>query len=358
MNIADQEPGQGDALEREAAHWFARMRAPNADSSRGAFDAWLAQRPEHRSAYNRAAEIFALGKLLAEPDVPAPAPQRRKLPVAALTVIAAGILGLGGWALWQPAGMPPDRGETVVATTIDTRTIATVAGETRVVRLADGSTVQLVGDTALLIDIAASRRDLKLLRGTARFEVAHESRPFVVLAGGGSVTARGTIFEVALTLSGKVDVRLLQGAIDVALPRRQPSSPPPIRKLAAGESVSFAGAAEPATGPATTTRAPAAAATAIARDFEATPVADLIALANRGATRPIRLADPTLGARRVSGRFRVDDTALLAHRLGALFDRRVDTDDPRAIVLGPAAGLTDADASDAPQAQPVSKGTD
>ena len=68
MNIADREPGNGgDALDAQAAHWFARMRAPDAEASREAFETWLAERPEHRSAYSRAAEIFAMGKLLAEP---------------------------------------------------------------------------------------------------------------------------------------------------------------------------------------------------------------------------------------------------------------------------------------------------
>ncbi|HEU0094975.1 MAG TPA: hypothetical protein VFQ52_00875, partial [Rhizomicrobium sp.] len=84
--------------------------------------------------------------------------------------------------------------------------------------------------------------------------------------------------------------------------------------------------------PAGATAAPSAA----ARDFEATPVSKLVALANSAAVRPIRLADTSLGAQLVSGRFRVDDTELLARRLGALFGRGVDTGDPREIVLGPA----------------------
>ena len=68
MTIPEGQPEEGDdALAREAAHWFARMRAPDANASRAEFEAWLAQGPEHRVAYNDAAEIFALGKLLAEP---------------------------------------------------------------------------------------------------------------------------------------------------------------------------------------------------------------------------------------------------------------------------------------------------
>lgn len=334
MNTSDRTPEDGDALAREAAHWFARMRGPDADASRAAFDAWLAQDPEHRSAYARTAEIFAMGKLLVDADPPSPAPARSRRPilVAMLAAAIVGAAGIGGWAVTHP-GAPVQDQHSAAAMSTDRRTIATVAGETRVVHLADGSTIRLGDDTMIDVAIGSDRRNLRLLRGRARFEVAHEKRPFIVFAGGGSVTARGTIFEVALAKSGKVDVRLLRGAVDVALPR-QPTVPRPVvRKLAAGESVSFGGQQDAAP----RTSAPAGEAvpdaTDTAREFEATPVAELIALANRGTARPIRLADPALGAKRVSGRFRIDDTELLARRLAALFGVVADLGDPREITL-------------------------
>src|SRR3546814_6360827 len=72
----------------------------------------------------------------------------------------------------------------------------TVVGGRRNIRLADGSVVELDEGSELSTDFNKSRRELKLERGRARFEVAHEGRPFIVLAGGGSVTARGTVFDV------------------------------------------------------------------------------------------------------------------------------------------------------------------
>jgi transmembrane sensor len=345
MTIPEDEAEKGDdAIAREAAHWFARMRGPDADASRAEFEAWLAQGPEHRAAYNDAAEIFALGKLLAEPGEPVPAPpprphphprQRRRTPAVALAASAALVAGVGSWVAWHPNRPIPSGQEGAIATT-DHRRISTEAGQGRVVLLADGSTVHLGNGTILDIDIADRHRDLRLLQGQARFEVAHEPRPFIVHAGGGSVTARGTIFEVALTRTGKVDVRLLQGAVDVALPRPAPSAPSTIRKLTAGEGVSFAAqplSFEPKTIPTGAKTAPSA----DARGFEAMPVAELVALANRGAGRPIRLADASLAGQRVSGRFRVDDTELLARRLGVLFGRKVNDSDPREIVLVQAA---------------------
>ncbi|MES2449628.1 MAG: FecR domain-containing protein [Pseudomonadota bacterium] len=334
MTIAEgQAEDGGEPLAREAAHWFARMRSPDAEDSRVEFEAWLAQAPEHRAAYNRTSEIFAMGKLLAEPDEPVPVPlpaRRRRVLAVALAVVAACVIGIGGWMTSRPPGLAPDQ-RGAVARSTDRRTISTIAGEARVVRLGDGSTVHLGDRTVLDIDIGGRQRSLRLRQGQARFEVAHEPRPFIVFAGGGSVTARGTIFEVALTRMGKVDVRLLQGAVDVALPR-EASAQPAIRKLAVGEGVSFVARPDVTATPA----APAgvdAVPSAAARDFDATSVAELVALANHGSARPIRLADTSLASERVSGRFRVDDTGLLARRLAGLFGLDVDTDDPREIIL-------------------------
>src|SRR5690606_3963976 len=58
-------------------------------------------------------------------------------------------------------------------------------GERRVVTLADGSKVQLDSSTELRVDYTKQARDLQLIKGQARFDVAHEpERPFYVIAGG------------------------------------------------------------------------------------------------------------------------------------------------------------------------------
>jgi transmembrane sensor len=322
-----------DALNREGAEWFARMRGPDAEAARPEFEDWLAQGAAQRSAYNRAAEIFATGKLLGEEEeevpTPAPAPRSRaKGRAAAFALCGLGALAAIAWIPMRTID-PPAWPETVAAAAAHhTDTFATVPGETRSIRLADGSTLALASDSAVAVEFDAAGRRLRLLKGQARFEVAHERRPFVVLAGGGSVTARGTVFEVALTRAGRVDVRLLEGAVDVALPH-QDRDAPVVRQLRQGERIAFAVAAAPAPPPGLAT------AVAVARDYQGVTVAALVAEANRSGVRPIRLADPALGEKRVSGRFRIDDTALLAKRLAALFDNKVDLNDKSEIVLTP-----------------------
>src|SRR3546814_16243951 len=59
-------------------------------------------------------------------------------------------------------------------------------------------------------------------------------------------------------------------------------------------------------------------------DLERTPLSAVVAEANRDSATSIRLADPGIGALRVSGRFRVDNADLVADRLAVLFDLDVE----------------------------------
>jgi transmembrane sensor len=338
-----------DRLMADAAAWFARMRGPDAEASRGPFETWLARDARHRSAYNRAAEVFAMGKLLRdEPAAGAVAVRtsrtRQRLPLVAATIGALCILVIASWSALPPAtGWHP--GDQVANTSTgyqgDIVDIATAPGETRTVRLADGSVLDLGADTRIAADLSAEVRRLTLERGRARFRVAHEQRPFIVHAGGGAVTARGTIFEVALAAGRKVSVRLIEGTVDVVLPEPAPApaqaARPAVRRLLAGETLSFTGAiGQGGKGHFSSRRGgsqPSASAVRIAHDYDAVPISELIAEANRDGPREIRVLDPAIGALRVSGRFAIDNPDLLAERIAALFDLAVDRRDSTVIFL-------------------------
>jgi len=330
-------PGHPDpaALAREAARWFACMRGPNGAARQAEFEAWLARGPEHLVAYNRAGEVFALGKLLADAPVDAPARHgaRWRGPLAAAMTC---LLAVGLWFGTRGPDRPPSA--TQAASAPARRLLVTEAGEERLARLADGSSARLAGDSRLAVVFGHARRILVLERGSARFDVQHETRPFIVLAGGGSVTARGTLFDVTLTRPGQVQVRLIRGVIDVQLPQPQAGVTAPVRRLVAGESIAYA--MPRAQRPGAPPQVPAPVGDpgdggSNARSFASVPVATLVADANRGTARPIRLADQSLGAVRVSGRLRIDDTETLARRLSGLFGWTVDTRDPKEIVLRP-----------------------
>jgi ferric-dicitrate binding protein FerR (iron transport regulator) len=73
----------------------------------------------------------------------------------------------------------------------------TSKGETRTIRLADGSTVELSTNTALSLGFTERTRRISLLSGTAFFQVAPDrTRLFMVDAAGGETTALGTAFAV------------------------------------------------------------------------------------------------------------------------------------------------------------------
>lgn len=346
MTASDSTPPPDDQLLKEAATWFARMRGEEADAHREEFEAWLRRGALHRQAYNRASEIFAMGKHLGGgPKAPAAAEEpgerstRSKvlISLAALLILATATwVALGGTAF--QSGGPPIAERLGIPREVN-RQLATRSGETREVRLEDGSVISLQGGTRVLVRFDQSARRLVLDQGTARFAVAHDPRPLVVHAGGGQIRAVGTLFDVSIGGGGRVTVRLLEGSVLVT-PATDPAAPRDVqRRLYPGQTMTFATLSPPRVevpAPQAEHAPPAQAASPAdgARDYDGVTLADLVAAANRGASRPIRIADPAIGALRISGRFRIDDTSVLAERLAYLFDLTIDGGANGEIVLG------------------------
>jgi transmembrane sensor len=286
-----------------------------------------------------------MGKLLTEnaPEAKRSKRLRRRIILPMLAVVL--LLSAVGWLAvlslpWRadsPAGLADDGAAPIGAV----RRLATGPQESRIVRLPDGSRLRLGGNTLIEVRLSASERRLRLLRGKARFAVARDARSFIVDAGQGRVTARGTLFDVGFASDGRVTVRLIEGVVDVTLPGRTNRTrlPDTNRRLQPGETLSFSARSggrseipgKPMTAPG---EVPLVNPTA-ARDYETVTVAQLIAAANRASPRPIRLADRATGERLVSGRFRIDDPILLAERLALLFDLVLDRNNPAEVVLRP-----------------------
>ena len=298
--MTDPSQGAGDALRREAARWFARMRGPGAERWRAEFDVWFAV-PEHRAAYSRASEVFGLGKLLRDEGGFVELPRRAFARNVVAGTAAAGLLGAGGWLALAGRG----RQDGIVATR---------RGEIRAVMLADGSTATLDTETRLALQIGAERR-VTLVHGRARFVVAPDPRRFVVTAGTSTVVAHGTVFDVTREGDGTA-VALLEGRVEVAdagtvLPLAPGEG---IRREASGGLVRERAASRDAEWPA-----------GIAV-FETARLAEVIGTANRYGPEMLVLAGPDLADLKVSGRFRVNDPRLLAPRLARMFGLRVEAE--------------------------------
>jgi transmembrane sensor len=85
--------------------------------------------------------------------------------------------------------------------------------------------------TEASVHYTSARRVILLERGEALFSVAHNRvRPFVVLAGAGSITAIGTQFDVRRELDSNVDrvtVTVKEGTVEVGPPKNTEASPAP-----------------------------------------------------------------------------------------------------------------------------------
>lgn len=300
-----------DAVRREASDWVALIHDPDAAVDRAAFERWRTADPRHAAAYARAERAWDSAAFLPQTSFgrTRALPERRRFfertelryAFAAAAVLVVAILGLsiGGVGLFRH-DRPPQAAQ-----------FASNIGQIRRVALADGSTVTLDTDSVLRVAFTASERRLYLSRGRARFDVAHDAaRPFVVMAGNGSVTARGTIFDVAVA-GDRVKVILLRGVIEVRDgPSAADTSQPTMVRLSPGQQIAF-GAAEPLVVP-----QPAAATDAQwptgMLNFDRTRLADAIAQANRYSTVRISLADPALGDVRITGAYHTGDAAGLA----------------------------------------------
>ncbi|MFP1133276.1 FecR family protein [Asticcacaulis sp. W401b] len=206
----------------DAADWWFARQATGSLSTRdqARFIAWL-DVAENAEAYARVCVLVEeLASFAAEPAV-------RDLRQAALaafaqpktvsrwrlaSVAAAFILGLSFLMIAAdviPNEPAPNR------TVSRAKRYATEVGGLQHIRLDDGSMVHLNTDSEIEVNFSRERRDIRLIRGEALFEVAHNaSWPFVVTAGDRHVTAVGTAFNVRL--QGKsVDVVLVEGKVRV-----------------------------------------------------------------------------------------------------------------------------------------------
>ncbi len=320
---------------RGAAEWFARMRGPEADGERAAFEAWRAD-PANAEAYARLEALWDESRFLANSETGRCrdlARARRKLPPAALLAAGIALLTLMsagftanrlGW--FVPAATEP-------ATRIAARDIA--AGDAvRTVRLADGSRVTLDRGSVLRDLVTPGERHYRLLRGRARFDVAHDpARPFLVDAGAGRVVAHGTVFDVRLE-GADARVVLLQGSVEVSGRRAGKAVPGASHFLVAGEQLVVRGGA---VGKPSRAGAPALAWADPMIVFDDVPLAEAVTRFNAGGGRAVRFEGQGTTGQRVSGAFRRDDPEGFAAALAASFALEAAKAPDGSILLRPSA---------------------
>jgi len=335
--MSDEETGplERGQLRDEAAKWFAIMRGPEAKARREEFDGWLARGALHRDAYNRIGETFGLGKLLKDDQhgVQGEPKHVRTSQIATLAgavlIVVAGALGIQSWRtmeLLPTAGVVSaanDEGPPAPSHILSTR-----LGEIRRVSLGDGTIITLDTDSLLTASYSRALRFLRLERGRARVEPGDDRRPMEVHVENGVVSGRGKIFDVRLGQDGVVSIHVINGTFAVsnaARPGRRASAFVPV---VAGKTIRLSSFGFLRSSGSTIKDVETWPSGLI--DFDQTPLSAVVAEANRYSSVQIVLADPDLASIKMSGTFRINDTAKLAQRLSDLLNlslRRTPTEE-------------------------------
>ena len=323
-----------DGTERrliEAAAWRLRLTDDGATSS-PEFETWLRE-PANQVAWNQVSGPWAFFDEVAHAPEMVAARQRaledakhtggqlnrpaliRKLTGAIAAALLIGVMGTAShWWLTRPD---------------DYRT---AAGERRVITLSDGSKLSLDADSEVTVRYQKHARLLRLLKGQARFDVAHDkARPFSVAAGKQKVIATGTAFNIDMAGS-KVLVTLIEGRVMVVDESEESATVhPKIIELRAGQQLSTRPSASPEIAQANVQRVTAWTVGQLSFDDE--PLASVVERVNRYGGTQIVITDPKVGAMKISGVFNAGDVVGFVEIVTHYLPVKAVTEDPHTIAL-------------------------
>jgi transmembrane sensor len=340
------------ALEQEAAEWVARLDAGWSEELEAEFKAWKSQSRHHQMAAQALQALWADLDVLAELRVEADGgarPPARRAPLRFSRGLAAAVVGSIAASIAAVAVVlhvsdrpPPPQAPAAVQ---PGQVYETALGKQRTVNLADGSSVQLNTNSRLEVRYSPGARDLRLVRGEAFFEVAHDAqRPFTVVAGSGVVQALGTAFAVRV---GERDMHVTLTKGVVRLRRASPGEP---TGAGAWRDVAVLTARPGQHAEALVTpegiRREAVSSEFVARElswrqgmlvFDDEPLADALADMRRYTDVEVELADAQVGRLKVSGYFETGDVEAMVEALHSGFGVEVERLGPKHLRLSAAA---------------------
>jgi transmembrane sensor len=196
-------------IERQAADWLQRRRYWKewSDTDQAGLDAWLAESVTHNVAYWRLEAVLERAERL---SVLRPQNERtrgiasgRFLRASLKAVFVLAVLALCGTGAMLL--LPGPRGQTY----------ATTLGGHTLIKLTDGSRIELNTSTVVHADITTKRRYVSIDRGEAYFDIVHDpKRPFIVEVAGHRITDLGTKFIVRKD-AGRVELTLVEGRASI-----------------------------------------------------------------------------------------------------------------------------------------------
>jgi len=313
-SVAASDAPSHSAME-QAAEWYALLRSEEvSERDRERWRAWLAHDPEHRLAWQYVESVsrrFAPIQSTADPRRAAEGlweantrlRQRRRV-LAAIAGLAG--TGLLGWASWRHTPLP-------LMARAWRADFHTATGETREVRLPDGSRMWLNTATAVNQDYDAHARRLELVTGEILIDTATDpSRPFTVDTPQGRLRALGTRFTVRLD-GEQTLLAVYAGAVRARTRRGGEAT------LQAGRQVRFSRDALAPVQPADTAREAWSRGVLVAQDIT---LREVVAELRRYRHGHLGLA-PEVAALRVFGNFPLADTDDILDMLAAALPVRI-----------------------------------
>jgi transmembrane sensor len=327
-----------DRLDDKAAEWASKMRGPERERHRAAFERWYRSSPAHAEAFDEATAGFEEAGVLRQGELGRarhlPESQRKAVSLRyafGAIAAAAAVALIFLISAYAPSAVPSGDSAIRYAT----------AGAARGVELSDGSQMVLAPETIAVVAFTSGERRITLERGGGRFTVAHETRPFRVAAGEAEVLALGTVFEVSFA-AGQTRVALIRGSVDVSYPAEPKQTGRQVRRLQPGEQIVVGSPPQAAV---RVPPPPRAARAQTPREepaprmlqFDNTPLRQAVAEVNRHSRTRITLADPFIGELKISGAFRAGDAGGFAEGLAAAFSLHLERQPDGTLVLFAAA---------------------
>ncbi len=215
--MSEAHPVAGE-IEARAVEWIERQHfGPWSPEDAASLEAWLSQSLYHRVAFDRldlgwqrTERLTALRPAQIPSDV---APSARRFGWRAigtgLSVIALAAVGAGWFVLSANKQL----------------TYATSVGGREVVRLIDGSQIELNTDTKIRVSERSGGREVWLDRGEAYFQITHDAaRPLTIEAGDERIMDIGTKFLLRRD-NGRLRIAVSEGGV-----RLEPGSDLPNQK--------------------------------------------------------------------------------------------------------------------------------
>ena len=292
-------------IDEQAAAYVARLACGVSPAERQDIYAWVGVDPRHAVAFARMEAAWESSERLRA----APPSLDQVIPVGADSIlpIMAGGAGRRGFMFGALAAAGA-----AVAATVGWRRLNNVelhrtgVGQRQTIALSDGSTVTLNTASTVETSFTDKERRVRLVRGEALFEVAHDAaRPFLVDAGSARFRALGTAFNVRLR-PDVVELTVTKGVVAVASREGEVNVPAATRIAAGAGAIVRSGAVAPTALDDQHLRQRTAWQDGVL-EFDGESLAQAVGEFNRYRSQPIVIGDARLEALRIGGRFEVNE---------------------------------------------------